>query len=103
NIGQNLGFGLFLAGSGVTFTLLRFPNGIAGAAQSLWQRYLDRRGVDDERTLTATDADLPLVVDGVRVHFGGVVALNQPDIVVRSGEIVGLIGTNGAGKTTLMN
>jgi len=37
------------------------------------------------------------------VHFGGVVALDGPDICVRAGEKVGLIGTNGAGKTTLMN
>jgi ABC-type branched-subunit amino acid transport system ATPase component len=37
------------------------------------------------------------------VHFGGVVALDAPDISVKAGETVGLIGTNGAGKTTLMN
>lgn len=44
-----------------------------------------------------------LEVKGVHVHFGGIVALDDPDIHVHSGEIVGLIGTNGAGKTTLMN
>ena len=46
---------------------------------------------------------LVLEVTGIHVHFGGVVALNGPDIGVRAGETVGLIGTNGAGKTTLMN
>src|SRR5205085_1031995 len=39
----------------------------------------------------------------LRVHFGGVIALAEPDIRVQAGEIVGLIGPNGAGKTTLIN
>ena len=51
----------------------------------------------------AADAPVVLEVTGVHVHFGGVVALDGPDICVRAGEKVGLIGTNGAGKTTLMN
>lgn len=39
----------------------------------------------------------------VKVRFGGVVAVNSATIAVRTGEVVGLIGTNGAGKSTLMN
>ncbi len=36
-------------------------------------------------------------------HFGGVAALNQFDITLGQGELVGLIGPNGAGKTTFFN
>ena len=40
---------------------------------------------------------------GLVKAFGGLVAVNDFNISVRSGEIVGLIGPNGSGKTTVVN
>ena len=44
-----------------------------------------------------------LTVDGVRRHFGGIVAVDVKHLEVQRGSITALIGPNGAGKTTLFN
>jgi branched-chain amino acid transport system permease protein len=48
------------------------------------------------------DAGL-LVAKSVSVRFGGLHAVEQADLQVAAGEIVGLIGPNGAGKSTLVD
>ena len=40
---------------------------------------------------------------GIKVAFGAVKALDGADLVIRSGECVGLVGHNGAGKSTIVN
>jgi len=44
-----------------------------------------------------------LAARGVYVSFEGLTALDNVDMELRRGEILGLIGPNGAGKTTLVN
>ena len=48
-------------------------------------------------------ADAALAVDRLNKVFGGLVALDGAGIILRPGEIVGLIGPNGSGKTTLLS
>ncbi|WP_246310151.1 ABC transporter ATP-binding protein [Halorarum halophilum] len=44
-----------------------------------------------------------LVTEGLTKSFGGIVAVDELDMRVEPGELVGLIGPNGAGKTTTLN
>jgi branched-chain amino acid transport system ATP-binding protein len=40
---------------------------------------------------------------GLTMKFGGLVALNELELGIRLGEVLGLLGPNGSGKTTFFN
>jgi len=44
-----------------------------------------------------------LACEGICKSYGGVQVLRGVDLVVREGEILGLVGANGSGKTTLID
>ena len=50
-----------------------------------------------------SEHDLALDVRGLSVNFGGVRAVNEVDLGVHQGQILGIIGPNGAGKTTVLD
>jgi len=63
----------------------------------LRRRATARRGFDEVHMSTTI-----LEMRGIRKTFPGVVALDNVNLQVRSGEIHAIVGENGAGKSTLM-
>jgi ABC-type branched-subunit amino acid transport system ATPase component len=122
--GINGNWFLLFGGAILIITLIQNPEGVAGAfykrlhrrepvcppdARSMGLASLDipgagAPGVHAGRDATADQTAAPvLTVRNLSVAFGGVHALEQVDLHVGEGELVGLIGPNGAGKTTLID
>lgn len=121
---------LLLGGLGLLLAVLTTPAGIGGELRRGWSAILERaarkagvaaepdkaaaagtgfrvgatRSADaSSRPLRADTSVSPLRVQGLTVQFGALTAVDDVDLEVRAGEIVGLIGTNGAGKSTIIN
>ena len=43
-----------------------------------------------------------ITATNVTKHFGEILAVNDVNVTIKSGEVFGLIGTNGAGKSTFL-
>lgn len=61
------------------------------------------RGIAANEMDAELEEGVALDVDGLKMHFGGVKAVDGLSFKVHEGEIFGLIGPNGAGKTTVFN
>ncbi len=97
---------LLVFGAGLLVVLWLAPGGIAGAIA---------RFITSPESAPASPPDIKLAMDhiasssgdlvaqGVRVAFGGVVAVAGVDLKAQAGRITSVIGPNGAGKTTLLN
>ena len=64
----------------------------------------DGRGVQGELLAKSADARRQrLELNEIKMHFGGVKAIDDLSMTVEPGQVHGLIGPNGSGKSTLVN
>ena len=97
---------LLVFGAGLLIVLWAAPGGIAGALARL---VIPEASAPDPKPDTnlalahITGSGGSLVAEGVRVAFGGLVAVAGVDLTAPPGRVTSVIGPNGAGKTTLLN
>ena len=114
---------LLVGGVALIVTLLVNPEGIAGTGYKKKQQKKKRlaaevaperqprrppapaRAGGDElrRERRQQPGSVVLSATGLAVSFGGLRAVNEVDLTVSEGQLVGLIGPNGAGKTTFID
>ena len=114
--------GLLTSGAGMLILLLYFPGGLVQVLYNLRDAafaFAARRLPEPPAAATVTETqpsqlrvarrtvpaelDAAIRVTDLSVSLASRLVLIDVNMVVRPGEVVGLIGANGAGKTTLMN
>jgi branched-chain amino acid transport system ATP-binding protein len=97
---------LLVFGAGLLIVLWAAPGGIAGAVARLLMPKGSAPNPKPDIDLALahiTGARGRLAAEGVRVAFGGVIAVAGVDMTAQPGRVTSVIGPNGAGKTTLLN
>lgn len=87
-------------GCALVAIMLFAPSGLAGLVQRRPIARLEK-SVAAAKSITPIASEL-LVVSGISKRFGGIQAVSNVNVSVRSGEIKAIIGPNGAGKSTLL-
>ncbi|WP_398472243.1 ATP-binding cassette domain-containing protein [Tardiphaga sp.] len=106
-------------GAGVAFAVVFLPQGILGflsRRKAVKVPQLGENGVIEELALddpaidllrpksgSGAGDDVLLSIKNLTCRFGGLIAINDLSMQVRSGTIHALIGPNGAGKSTFIN
>jgi branched-chain amino acid transport system permease protein len=99
----------FLYAALLLVIVIALPGGIADLLDQRRRRKLRQDRLVAPRpdlvpSLIARRPDRPVIIlSGVRLSFGAVRAIDGLDLVLRLGEVHGLIGPNGSGKTTTLN
>jgi branched-chain amino acid transport system ATP-binding protein len=75
----------------------------AHAAEEVESPDIEKAAVMAAKRVIPEDAKVVLECAGVVKRFGGITAVDEVDLQLKEGQILGLIGHNGAGKTTLMD
>ena len=106
---------LIVYGALLVVFLVTMPDGMAGflralpGVRSVWRPAPPPRArgaitLDAAISNTASDGSRErLELDNVKMHFGGVKAIDGVSMIVEPGQVHGLIGPNGSGKSTLVN
>jgi len=99
---------LVIYGCVIILVIVFMPEGLWGYVKLLGRRFKKKRvlpaaGRNLQVGNRGARGEEILRVDGLVKRFGGLVAVDEVDLVVRRGEAHALIGPNGSGKTTYIN